>query len=363
MLYGLGGGTELLGFALLEMFIYSLIKSKTSGHWLGLAILTRYNFLYFIPLLLIHKKPREIVKNLLITIFILFPWLLFNFLKYGNWFTSIIDSYALNIHFRQYLTEQISFSQFLPPIGWFWPFLIIGIVISITQLIKRPIKENKTNIIIFLLIAIIIYDFYNTPFKITRYLFNLALPIAFFSTKGTLLWIEKIKINKRLIISLILIVFIVTSGFLFFHRYEERWHKQQFAEAAREIYALNISHCEILSPHWVLVTYYTENVYPLNWNYINQEILDNKVVLIFKDEYSRDYQLEGTLDGFPLLYETEKYLFLAKPDISKSCSPRYVYDSPLVKDPCQIFSEVLGKDLLGTFGLKTCKIINKPIGS
>jgi hypothetical protein len=64
---------------------------------LGLAILTRYSSLVFIPFLLFQKKIKFIFSSYFALFLTTLPWFLYNFNKTGNFFTSISDQYANNI--------------------------------------------------------------------------------------------------------------------------------------------------------------------------------------------------------------------------------------------------------------------------
>jgi hypothetical protein len=359
--YGTIAGTELLGLAFLELFLSQVFSGKISGFYLGLATLTRYNFLIFIPFLLFNKNIKKIIINIISFVVILSPWLIYNKIKFNNFFTSIIDSYALNVHFREYLIEPFNFLAIGNLTGIFLPFMTLGIILSIIQIIKtKNIYKNKISLSFLLISFLIIYDCYNIPLKITRYLFNLILPIAFFSTMGLLFLKYKLKINKNVIIIILLIVFLITIAGFFRNSYLERGATYKFNSAAKDIQKLNINQCEILSPHWVPVTFFTENIYPLGGNSINPSIQQGKIILLFKDDSTID-------DGFSqseikkenIIHETKKYLFLGKENISnENCSPRYIYDSPLIENPCIIIEEKFEEFKLGKLARNTCEIIN-----
>ena len=91
---GLNVGTELLTLSLLELVIVYLDNYK-SGIFMVLSILTRYNNIIYLPLLLFKKEPKKIFTSCILIGLILFPWLIFNFYKTGDPFTSITDLYAM----------------------------------------------------------------------------------------------------------------------------------------------------------------------------------------------------------------------------------------------------------------------------
>lgn len=358
---GMAVGTELLGLALLELFLVQIITGKNSGIYLGLATLTRYNFLLFIPLLFVNKKIKKIIINLISFGLLLFPWLLFNYIKFGNWFTSIIDSYALNIYLRDYLIEPFNFLVLKEIIGWFFPFFIIGLSLSVIRIIKTlSIKKNKISLLFLVVSFIVIFDCYNIPLKITRYLFNLVLPVAFFSTTGLLFIKYRFKLNKKVITSILIIIFLIMFGIFAVIDYKIGLEYKKFERAGEDIKKLNLDECEILSPHWVQITYYTENVYPLGGNDIESSILNNKIILLFKNSPTIDDNFDiSEINKDYLLYEDRAYFFMGKEGISnKNCSKKYTYSPTVVNNHCEILSKKFEILKLENLSLKFCELIN-----
>ena len=358
--YATSVGTELLGLAFFELFLASFIKNKTSGHFLALAFLTRYNFLLFAPLLLINKNYKQIIKNLIAFVILICPWLFFNFIKYGNWFTSIIDSYALNVANRTYTIQPFEINSIFIVAGILIPFLIIGTFSEVQRMLMKKNKSlNRYSLLFLIIFLLIIYDFYNTPFKITRYLFNLSLPIAFISAIGfSKIYVQSEKIKKPLLL-IVILIFSLSLLTLSVTTNQIKIHDDKFYDAAQDIAKLKINNCEILSPHWVPVTYYTENVYPLGETMVDGSINQDKIILLFKNEESVDFQKEYTnFEGYYHFYETEEYLFLSKENVTReNCSKKYVYDKPYTTNHCLILSDT--STTLKSFILKICTLINK----
>ena len=360
--YGISTGTELLSLAFFELFLIFYIENKLSGHFLALAFLTRYNFLLFVPLLLLNKDYKKILKNFLIFFAMIFPWLLFNYIKFGNWFTSIVDSYALNIFNRSYLIQPFPFLAPFEVIGWFLPFFLIGIFIAIKEILKnKSIIKNKYTLLFFLIFLLILFDFKNTPLKIIRYLFALSLPIAFFSTIAAITIIKKYPKIQKYILAVLIIGFLISSSSLFLFQNQIKNNDDLFYDAAKDIKQLNLQNCRILSPHWVPVTYYTENVYPLGLNKIPQALENDKIILIFKNFTTIDDLFEKEyLENIPRFIDREKYFFLAKKGLTnETCMPRYVYNEPYTRNHCEIISKKFSKIKLEKLSLKICKLTNK----
>src|SRR3989338_5837401 len=75
LFYGMLNGTELLSLALLELFlVYLLEKKPQAGMFLGLAFLTRYNFLIFFPLIFSNRYPKKIAATIALFLIPMIPW-------------------------------------------------------------------------------------------------------------------------------------------------------------------------------------------------------------------------------------------------------------------------------------------------
>jgi len=361
--YSLSAGTELLSLAFFELFLAFLIRGKISGHFLGLAILSRYTFIPYSIFLIFNKNYKKILLNLLTFLAVLFPWFLFNYIKFGNWFASIIDSYAMNIFYRDYLIQQLNPLILIKAIGIFLPFLILGLVVSTISFLKQKKKFSKSNLILllFALISItIILDFNSIPLKIERYLFNLTLPIAFFSTMGSLFLIRKIKNLKKPLVIIFLIISITSIFILSFESYQKRHWDDSFYSAAEDIKILDLQDCKIISPHWVPIHYLTGNAYPLKEDPYGS-IQKNEILLIFKNISSLDHSFTSeSLEQFPALHETDKYIFLAKENLTKNnCAKTYVSDQTYTTKHCEILASKFSKFHLEKTALNTCNAINR----
>ncbi|MEK6860292.1 MAG: hypothetical protein AABX54_05765 [Nanoarchaeota archaeon] len=369
MYYSFFAGSELLALAFFELFLASLLKNKISGFYFGLAFLTRYNFLIFFPLLFFNKDYRKIIKNFLLFFIVVFPWFLFNYLKYGNWFTSIIDSYANNIFLRSYLYMPFKFSEIFSVIGYFLIFFIIGLVFAfylIAASKKNWFSINITNILFMIIFLVIILDYSNIPLKDIRYLFNLCLPVAYFSALGMffLLGLNKSKSNfiylRKIVIIIMVIAFLFNFCFTFYIINKLNNLDNKFYSAAKDIKEMGVDNCEILSPAWILVGYFTENVYPLGVNSVRESLGLGKIILIFKGDVTLDdiYKIEELIPNKKLM-ETDDYVFYAKKGfLAEDCAKKYVFDAPYVREHCTIISSKFKNFNLKEYVLKICRMIN-----
>jgi hypothetical protein len=339
--YGLIEGTELLALSFFELFLAYLILGKISGHFLGLAFLSRYNFLIFFPLLFLNRNYKKIVKNLLFAFLVIFPWLLYNFVKYGNWFTSIIDSYYLNIFSRQEMIQQFSYSYLLQVSNWLTPFIIAGLIILVFQLFSKKSKMDiKSNLFFLLVFGILIYDIYQTPFKVQRYLFNFVLPFAFLSTLSLCFLINKIEkkyISK--IIFVLLIIFLISLSFLFVNAYKTRGTNEVFSSASNDIQKLGLQECKFLSPHWVPLNYYSKNTHFL-YDF-ESALLNNESLIIFYNEPTMDDSFtKEDLENANVVLKTKDYMIITPINMTnQTCNKKLGSSSPMISKSCNIFCQ------------------------
>lgn len=289
--YGTSAGTELLTLALLELAIANMFLGKNSGIYLALAFLTKYNSLIFFPILFFNKDIHKILMNILSFCSLVFLWFLYNFIKYGNWFTSFIDAYAINVYNRSYIHIPFNFMHVVNVIGYFLPLLILGLILGIVNLVRIKNKwffYNKYTLFFLSVMIYVIYDYSNIPLREPRYLFNLILPVAFFSS--LLIFFISIRLgkSKHFFTGILIILFVIFSYQSYALTYSQRDYDNQFYNATNDIQRLGIKNCEIQSPLWVPMNYLSGNVYPLDSSKINQTIESNKIVLIFKDEITFD---------------------------------------------------------------------------
>lgn len=366
LMHGLLNGTELLGASFFILFLVYFVKNKYSGHWLALAVLSRYNFLIFLPFLLFNKNWKKILKNLGLFLLIVFPWLLFNFLKYGNWFTSILDSYHLNILSREAATQSFQLSQLLPVFNWFIPFFILGLVFVLWKIYNRyPLKSFKHEVLFFIIGLFFFYDFYSTPFKIIRYTFNMFLPIAFFCVLGITFFLNKMKNKgsvkkvKKILFIILGIGFIISLGFLINTEYENYYNHDIYLHVQQDLESLGLENCTVLSSHWVPLNYYKENTLLLE-SEMEEAISKGNVVVVFKGMPTMDDTFdEKDLENNPVILEREGYFIFGKENLSlKNCNLWEGHDNPMVGNSCSVVSRKFEESFLEKPSTKICNLIN-----
>ena len=364
LFYAVSAGTELLSLALFQLFLFFYLKDKISGHFLALAFLTRYNFMIFFPFLLLNRDWKKIFKNIALALIVVLPWLLFNYLNYGNWLASVISSFSLNIFNRGYLETVFNFNSVLGVIGWFLPFFILGLCYSFWRKkslegILGFIKEKKYELIFLIVFLLIIYSYSNIPYKKARFLFNLALPVAFFSTIGVLAIIRKYPKSRKIIYYGLIFAFCFTVFLLFLKVSNEETMDKSFYSAAQRIDKLGLAKCEILSPHWVPVSYYTGNVYPLKES-PRRALRKKKIILVFNtSSIDHDFRFGELGDKYEHIYAGKEYIFLGEYFKEDNCSKKYVYDEPYTREYCVEVSQEFEGIGLKNFSYYFCKLFNQ----
>jgi hypothetical protein len=314
LVYSFMSGSELLALSLFSLFALNLMKGQISGHYLALAFLTRYTFLPFVPFLLLSKNWKKIALNLLLFGLIVSPWLVYNYSVLGHPFASMIDSYTLNIKNRQYMTQPFSLIPVVELVGWFAPFFLLGVGVSLLHLLENPTITNRMKGTVFFLIvlALVLFQFSGIPYKQPRYLFVLILPVAFFASAG-FHWLPA---WRKYLHYPLLLSFLVTVGYHSFLMYENRTFDDRFYTAAQKVKELQLQDRQILTPYWVQMRYLAGVGNPIKED-IGAAIQKGKLVLIFK---GKNY---GTLDDkffldelnqYPTVTETSEYVILGKED-------------------------------------------------
>jgi len=364
LIFAFMAGTELLALAFFQLFIAFFILNKNSGHWLALAFLSRYNFFVFVPFLFFNRSIKKILKNLGLFFLVTFPWLLFNKIRWGNFFTSIADAFYLNVFSRLDRVQAFDFQSLLPITNWLLPFLIVGLLVPIILLIRSrdwKISSYKYEILFATIFLFFFYDIYTIPFKIIRYMFNMSLPIAFFSTLGAVFIIKNLprKFLKKSFIILLMIGFLISLIIIGQQSFKIDDADVMYSEAAEGIGTWGLSGCQVLSPHWVPVNYYAGNVRFLPYN-IWEGLEQKEILLIFYNHPTMDDQFNlSEIDDYPQLIKTDKYVILAnKNTTSENCIKTQGYSTPMISESCEMLSKKFNSEFASNTFLKTCRAVN-----
>ena len=325
LLFGLLEGSELLSLAFLELFISYLLKNKHSGHFLGLASLSRYNFLILFPLLIFYKDIKKILKNLILFTAVLIPWFVYNFAKYGNFFMSIADLYAINIYFRKgYLFKPFNFYDLIFATNFMLPFILIGLFSVLCILYKKSIKikfrifyEKKAEIIMIILLIFSLWNYYNIPNKTARYLFPLMLPCFYFSYVGLMkisFLFSNRKNKKEFILKKLIILFIIINLILLFYVGSSyRFYKSTiYQKSIKQLEELTLNNRSLMSNGWVPINYFGRPCKPfIRKELVNKRINEGEIILLFPHIGEPNYTRNETfINELPIIFRNKDYIIL-----------------------------------------------------
>jgi hypothetical protein len=327
---------------MIQLFFAYFYDDKKSGLFLGLSALTRYtNISYFITSLLRFKKPKklnfkELLKKtkpiiivVLIASLVISPWLLFNWIKFGDPLFSIIDQYANNIGLRGYLWRAPQFFDFIE----FFSYSIFLLPACLFLVFKRFKKVSAIDIAVLFSLIFEIYSFIRIPLRSSRYLFVAVFPLAYFITKALQGNKWSLRISPSLIIILNLILFQFYSPYL--DLVDSSYYDSAF---------LSLDDCMVSSNAWVYVNYLGihSEPYPPK-ELINKRINEGYRLLFYKNVGEPEYIFnESFMNEFNIIEETSNYYLLGNLSL---CKKPYVYDLSYLQGLNRSYMEVHGIEL------------------
>jgi hypothetical protein len=348
LIYGLSEGTELLSLVFIQLFIAMLIKNKWySGLFLGLACLTRYNLIIFVPLLLFHKGIKNKINSFILFSVPFIPWFFYNKVNYGNIFFSIADSYALNVAYRYYVPITLEYFNFILAWNLLIPFALIGIFYLFY---KDKLKHKKWILITYFLLAV--YSLYSLKSNIVRY-FILISPIgAFLATQCFDQWK---KFGEKIVV-ILFVIGVILFPVVFAH---QNLVKVDYNEIVDQ---LNLTHgCAIKSNVWVRLNYAGKVSSPFpHPTLIEQNIKEGYYVFFQYESREPAYiENESFMEQFPVVFQSEEYILLGHGCVKEmqvvdpyldTLNERLdrIYNYTVSEDPCEILMK----------GLRICYIVN-----
>lgn len=329
---GLTEGTEILALSFLQLFAASLMEDKPAGHWLGLGMLTRYPTLSFAPLLLF--RGRKLWKDLLICLAVQLPWLVYNQITHGSWLESFADLYANNFYFRKLLgqSQPGSITHFLEIGGFALPLALFGLIA------RRREALSRRSLIVNLIGLIVVVFYFRTPFKNTRFLFSLLLPISYWATKGVQ-WLEERGTSRAALTASLLAVFAISLSIAAYGLDDGRATQEQYRQVIGDLKAHGLDRCDVESNGWVELSFegLASRSAP-NETIVRSEVESGEVLVIFKNIQDPYYNPRPAFVAqLPLISETAKYLILAK-----GCKPPGRFDELFMKQKADYFEKARG---------------------
>ncbi|MBI2076689.1 MAG: hypothetical protein HYT72_05580 [Candidatus Aenigmarchaeota archaeon] len=321
---GLSVGTELLYLSFLQLALAYLDKARSAA-FISLLFLTHYsNFIYTL-LIFFRRHAKKIPVSFGIIILFFAPWLLYNFYLSGDPLTSVADAYAGNVKFRDYIKMPFNFSDVLDVSGYYILLFAFGIYkLGISR------KFGKMDILMLAVLALSLLSYYTIPIKTSRYLFNLTLPLVYFSA----VWINKLKLRRAAAIAIIIANFSLAS--IYFVNLENRGVYEDALSKA--------DNCMIKSNAWPFINYLGKpsEPFPRKENMAN-EISNGTRIILFKrgePDYASD---KDFISSFPVINETEGYIILGN---TSKCTPARKVDRTYIS-----YLNELG------YGLTPCNVL------
>jgi len=297
------------------MFL-AFIGKRYSGIFLGIACLARYNFVIFAPLLLVNRNPKKIAMNILLFVLPFLPWFLYNFYTTGNMFTSLVDSYALNVKFRYYFTQPFSYMHLLTAITFLLPVFVYGIFKTFKSIHFKKMEKEKYNILMLAIVVLSVYLYISTFSKELRYLFPLALPVAYFSYRG----FDSLRKKPKFLL-LIIIVALNLALFAYMNISANYESKDKYVNAINVLRTNGIENCSLMSNAWPLINYLNVPSEPFpRKELVQQSIDEGNFILFFYSIGDPEWGQNRTfLEQYKTVYENREFIILGN---ASKCIPQ-----------------------------------------
>jgi len=339
---GLLQGTELLSLTWLILFITHIPK-KRSAVFLGLACLTRYtNYIFFLiylirvfPSKLTKKEFSCFVKRVIVYAGVIIacfsPWLLLNYVVLGDPLASMFNSFVFNVLFRQYIKQSLTIEHVLRVMTYLLPIALIGVFVCLKEF--KKVHSIETTLLFFAVITLV--SFFRIPIKVPRYLFNLTLPLAFFSTR----LVEKLK-HKRIVIIAVLMINFYLAG-------RETFLVQELPEQALKKAGEVLSRdCMLLSNAWIHLGYhyYPKPVSPYPYAQLVKKRLDEGYdILMFKRIKEPSWHLnQSFLNELPIAHDDDEIIYLRNESV---CAPLHYSRSTYLQKLNTTMFELTGSEV------------------
>lgn len=273
---------EMLSLSLMLIALGFILKGKwQAGIFLGLASLSKYTSLIFLPLLLFSGSKKKIIYSYLAFGITTLPWFLFNYVFFGNPIYSYLSSIQVSLESSvpstiSIISLLILFANFIPAI---FAIILFQYKKLIGNKIKKPINKIKkiyatdpklfpiTVFFILSIIEFIILGTHEDIFDQTRYAYflyaSIAIILSIYITKirsfanekdkyKTILYIIYIFSFVLMILS-VLILYVNHGQILGINKMSILY---QFRQSNITITSFNVGNCSVISNDWVYLRYY-----------------------------------------------------------------------------------------------------------
>jgi hypothetical protein len=253
---------------------------------------------------------------------------------------SIADIYANNVLFRGYIQQPFNFMHVNMVLNFLILFCAVGFVYvlyliladlhktrTFKALIKFLFEKRIAEIIMLIVFFGTLYGYNNIPIKGFRYLFNLSMPVVYFSLVGINYISSKSKI-PRLKFALVgaVVVLNVVSIPAVLEGYERR---DIYLDSIERMESLGINDCALKSNAWVLLNYLGRTSHDYPWDRLVQHYIDEGYyILLFYKIGEPIYSRNSTfMHSFPVVYENNDYIILGN---TSKCAPITTVDTTYV---------------------------------
>ncbi|MEK6903000.1 MAG: hypothetical protein AABX02_05445 [archaeon] len=256
-------GGDILALGLL-LIAYSIEGVFFKGLFFGLSTLSRYNYFFFLPILLLQKKWRA-WPIIFLGIFIIWsPWLYYNFSQVGDPLFSVSESIALNVQQK----------------GILQPFSIMDMVLVVFFGVSTLLAFLSRSLgrLPFSWGVITIIQYWFSGIKETRFLISLVPLQALFLSRFVVQFPKWEKIMAGL-----LLVCLLVNGYLLFYYITNPYR----VDVPTDPFLYN---CRVLTDKWV--HFYEEGIIaeplppPNDWMGAVQR--GNHLVIYRREGYSPD---------------------------------------------------------------------------
>lgn len=299
-------GTEFLLLSLTLLF-FAYISSGLGGFFLSLTVLTQYRVL--LNSVFLFFSGRKFWHALLLTFLTFAPWLLFNFYFAGNPLYSLLDQYAKNIVFRS-ADFSFNFNHLLLVTGFALPLAVYGFSTSFN-------RNRRIDLMMVVLLVVKLVSYLFVPFKTARYLFDLIIPVAYFSARG----LERF--NYRVAFVITVLTFLFFTSLLPFFRLES-------PDKYLRVKSLINDSCMVLSNSWVFLDYFGVNAGPApRQGYVLDRLTKGYTLVFFRNVYDPSYVFNDSfVDSLPVVInESEFFVVDLEP-----CLASYSYNLSFIEE-------------------------------
>ncbi len=256
LLYGMSNGSELLILAFLMLYVAAIkTKSYLAGLFFGLAFMSKYYAVYFLPLMvfLVERDVIQSIKRLginLLTLFaVLLPYFVFNLVYFGNLLYGLALSYLNN-------GIEAGSPQFLS--AGFIELAVPAVILAGALLFRRKLvlPRLRPALILSVAFAASIYLYYasgalSIP---ASNAYRFFLPAMLFSLISVSMFLEKKTVVWLIVLPLVSfpIAFLAVSS-----QAQTAPLPGYFSNAVSDFASVyNTTNCTVYSNDWVELDYY-----------------------------------------------------------------------------------------------------------